>query len=162
MSFRTVFAFFVGGVLGTTFGVAVGFFAFPYVFPPPPAMETLAAEARSEVVARGTFIHADTGDPVHFGSGAVTVYENNVFLEPGFKVGPGPKFHVYLVPAKQVRASSDVKDTMYVDLGRLRAFEGSQNYPIPDGVDLAQYPSVVIWCEQFDVLISPADLTFGS
>ena len=29
---------------------------------------------------------------------------------------------------------------------------------IPDGVDLAKYPSVVIWCEQFGVLISPAPL----
>ena len=30
--------------------------------------------------------------------------------------------------------------------------------PIPAGVDLKNYPSVVIWCEQFGVLISPADL----
>ena len=29
---------------------------------------------------------------------------------------------------------------------------------IPPGVDLADYPSVVIWCAQFGVLISPADL----
>jgi hypothetical protein len=49
---------------------------------------------------------------------------------------------------------------MYVDLGRLRAFKGSQNYAIPEGVDLKNYPSVVIWCQQFGVLISPADLTF--
>ena len=27
-----------------------------------------------------------------------------------------------------------------------------------DGVDLKNYQSVVIWCEQFGVLISPADL----
>ena len=47
-----------------------------------------------------------------------------------------------------------------VDLGGLRAFKGSQKYPIPAGVDLTKFPSVVIWCEQFSVLISPADLTF--
>jgi hypothetical protein len=34
-------------------------------------------------------------------------------------------------------------------------------YRIPDGIDLKMYPSVVIWCEQFSVLISPADLTFS-
>ena len=33
-----------------------------------------------------------------------------------------------------------------------------QRYPIPAGVDLAKYPSVIIWCERFSVLISPADL----
>jgi hypothetical protein len=47
---------------------------------------------------------------------------------------------------------------MYVDLGGLRAFKGSQRYPIPDGVNLADFPSVIIWCERFSVLISPADL----
>jgi hypothetical protein len=50
---------------------------------------------------------------------------------------------------------------MFVDLGRLRAFEGSQKYAVPAGVDPLRYPSVVIWCEQFSVLISPADLSFG-
>lgn len=49
-------------------------------------------------------------------------------------------------------------DTMFVDLGGLRSFKGSQRYPIPAGVDLKNYPSVVIWCERFSVLISPADL----
>ena len=48
---------------------------------------------------------------------------------------------------------------MFVDLGGLRAFKGSQRYAIPAGVDLKNYPSVIIWCRQFSVLISPADLT---
>jgi hypothetical protein len=47
---------------------------------------------------------------------------------------------------------------MFVDLGLLRAFKGSQRYAIPAGVDLSKYQSVIIWCEQFSVLISPADL----
>jgi hypothetical protein len=157
---RTLGAFFLGGVLGTAFGIAVGFFVFPYVFPPPPANEMLSEAEISEVVARGTFIHANPADPVHYGKGAVTVYERTVFLEADFSVGPGPKFHVYLVPKKAVRQSADVAGTMFVDLGRLRAFEGSQKYAIPAGVDLKHFPSVVIWCEQFGVLISPADLAF--
>jgi len=62
------------------------------------------------------------------------------------------------VPKASIRMSSDVKDTMFVDLGGLRAFKGSQRYPIPAGVDLKDYQSVIIWCERFGVLISPADL----
>jgi hypothetical protein len=73
-------------------------------------------------------------------------------------VGPGPKFHVYLVPERDVQPGTEVARTMFVDLGRLRAFKGSQNYELPEGIDLAKYPSVVIWCEQFGVLISPAAL----
>ena len=44
------------------------------------------------------------------------------------------------------------------DLGRLRAFKGSQRYALPAGLDLSNYQSLIIWCEQFSVLISPADL----
>jgi hypothetical protein len=157
---RFLAVLFIGGMLGTGFGVALGFFLFPYVFPPPEAMESLSAPEKTAVVARGTFIHANPSDPIHYGKGRVSVYERTLFLEEDFEVGPGPKFHVYLVPLEEIRDSSDVKDTMFVDLGRLRAFKGSQKFSIPPGVDLARYPSVVIWCAQFDVLISPADLAF--
>jgi len=153
--------FLIGGILGTAFGFAVGIFAFPYIFPPPPATEQLTAADKTAVVATGAFIHANPSDPIHYGKGRVTVYESTVFLEPDFEVGPGPKYHVYLVPKAGIRDSSAVKDTMFVDLGRLRSFMGSQRYPIPAGVDLKKYPSVVIWCEQFGVLISPADLTLA-
>ncbi len=157
---RWITVFLIGGVFGTAFGVAVGFFAFPYVFPPPEAMDVLSAEEKTELVASGTFIHANPSDPIHYGSGGVEVYERTVFLKEDFEVGPGPAFHVYLVPKEEIRQSGDVSDTMFIDLGKLRAFKGSQKYQVPAGVDLNNYPSVVIWCAQFGVLISPADLQF--
>ncbi len=160
---RWLIPFLLGGILGTGFGVALGFFAFPYVFPPPPAAETLStADKAAAVLARGTFIHANPSDPIHWGKGSTTVRADSVFLEPDFEVGPGPKYHVYLVPKAPVRASGDVKDQMFVDLGRLRAFKGSQRYAIPAGVDLSKFGSVIIWCEHFSVLISPADLERGT
>jgi hypothetical protein len=159
---RGLVIFLVGGVLGTAFGVAVGFFAFPYVFPPPEAMEQLSAEEQGSLLARGTSIHANPSDPIHYGSGKVEVYDDLIFLDSDFEVGPGPAFHVYLVPKAEVRDPADVEDTMFVDLGKLRAFKGSQKYAIPAGVDLKDFPSVVIWCAQFGVLISPADLQFES
>ncbi len=159
---RWIAIFLTGGILGSAFGVAVGFFAFPYVFPPPEVMDRLTPEEQTTVVARGSFIHANPSDPIHYGMGSVTVYDEVVFLGPDFEVGPGPAFHVYLVPKAEIRETADVAATMFVDLGRLRAFKGSQKYPVPAGVDLRDYPSVVIWCAQFGVLISPADLQFGS
>ena len=159
MWWRSIAVFLAGGVLGTGFGVALGFFLFPFVFPPPPAAEQLSeADQGARVVAQGTFIHANPSDPVHWGKGSVTVRANSVYLGPDFEVGPGPKYHVYLVPKAQIRASADVTGQMFVDLGRLRAFKGSQRYPIPAGLDLSRFQSVIIWCEQFSVLISPADL----
>ena len=61
------------------------------------------------------------------------------------------------MPKAPIRANSDLQGEMFVDLGRLRAFKGSQRYPIPAGLDLSKFQSVIIWCEQFSVLISPAD-----
>ena len=159
MWWRSLAFFLAGGVLGTGFGVALGFFLFPYVFPPPPAAEQLTeTDRRAPVVAKGTFIHANPSDPVHWGRGSVTVRQASVFLGADFEVGPGPKYHVYLVPKAPIRASGDLGDQMFIDLGRLRSFEGSQRYAIPAGLDLKQYRSVIVWCEQFSVLISPADL----
>lgn len=154
---RGLVLFLIGGIFGTAFGVAAGFFLFPYVFPPPPAADELRADI-GERLAAGRFIHANPSDPIHYGSGEVSVFADNVHLHADFEVGPGPKYHVYLVPRATVRSSGDLSGEMFVDLGRLRAFKGSQNYAIPAGVDVARYRSVVIWCEQFSVLISPADL----
>ena len=47
---------------------------------------------------------------------------------------------------------------MFVDLGLLRSFRGSERYAMPSGLDLKGYESVIIWCEQSSLLILPADL----
>ena len=169
-------AFVGGGLLGTMLGFVIGIFVYPYIFLADiVADEQLLDPDSRRVVATGTFIHANPSDPVHYGIGGVTLYDSTQInlgtngatrydsvlrLESDFEVGPGPKFHVYLVPKDRVTDSADVEGTMYIDLGRLRAFKGSQNYPVPAGVDLKDFGSVVIWCEKFGVLISPATLTF--
>ncbi|NJO35110.1 MAG: DM13 domain-containing protein [Rhodospirillales bacterium] len=158
-NWRSIAIFLGGAVLGTGFGVALGIFLFPFVFPPrrrPSNSPT--ADRRARIVAEGTFIHANKSDPIHWGKGSVTVRQDSIYLGPDFEVGPGPKFHVYLVPKAPIRSSGDLSGQMFVDLGRLRAFKGSQRYAIPAGLDLSSFHSVIIWCEQFSVLISPADL----
>ncbi len=157
-----VVTFFAALVLGAFAGFALGIFVYPYLFladivATEKVPEKPAGEAR-KALARGKFIHANPSDPIHYGKGSATVYDNLLHLEADFEVGPGPKFHVYLVPEKEVLPSTNVARTMFVDLGRLKAFKGSQNFDIPAGVDIAKFGSVVIWCEQFGVLISPAAL----
>ena len=156
---KSILVFVIGGLLGAAAGFALGIFVYPYIFLADiVAVERVESPGSRRVVAKGAFAHANPADPIHHGMGRVTVYEGLVHLEPDFEVGPGPKFHVYLVPEKNVTPSTAVAKTMYVDLGRLKAFKGSQNYPVPPGVDLSRYGSVVIWCEHFGVLISPAEL----
>jgi hypothetical protein len=156
---RSFVSFVVGGLLGIASGFALGIFLYPYIFLADIVGADKVDAAARQVAARGAFIHANPSDPIHYGKGDVTVYRDLVHLEANFEVGPGPKYHVYLVPERDVKPDTDVAKTMFVDLGRLRAFKGSQNYELPEGVDLGKYSSVVIWCEQFGVLISPAALT---
>jgi hypothetical protein len=152
--------FLVGAMLGGLGGFALGIFTYPYLFLADiVATEKVTEPAARKVVARGDFIHANPSDPIHYGRGKVTIYDAGLLhLEPDFEVGPGPKYHVYLVPEAEVLPSTNVAKTMFVDLGRLKAFKGSQNYEVPAGADARKFGSVVIWCEQFGVLISPAEL----
>lgn len=151
----------VGGVLGTGVGFAVGLFVYPYIFlADVTANEQLIGAESKPVVAAGSFIHADPADPVHYGEGSVTVYGEAVVLGRDFEVGPGPAFHVYLVPKAPITRSAELEGQKFLDLGRLRAFKGSQVYDVPAGTDLKDYGSVIIWCEAFGVLISPATLAF--
>ena len=151
--------FIAGAVLGGFGGFAAAIFIYPYVFlADVVATEKVENPATRKVLARGSFIHANPSDPIHYGKGNLTFYEGLLHLEADFEVGPGPKFHVYLVPEAEVLPSTNVAKTMFVDLGRLKAFKGSQNFDVPAGIDARKFGSVVIWCEQFGVLISPAKL----
>ncbi|MGH8666736.1 MAG: DM13 domain-containing protein, partial [Burkholderiales bacterium] len=131
-------AFIVGGLLGVAAGFVLGIFVYPYLFLADiVATETLDRQSAGALVAQGRFIHANPSDPIHYGKGSVSVYRDLLRLESDFEVGPGPKFHVYLVPEATVTTSTPVAQTKFVDLGRLKAFKGSQNYPVPAGVDHA-------------------------
>ena len=158
---KGIISFISGGMFGLFTGFAVGIFIYPYIFLTDiVATEQVNDTSNKRVVAKGEFIHANPNDPIHYGSGNVTVYNDVVFLEDSFQVGPGPAYHVYLVPDQNITTHTNVAETMFIDLGRLRAFKGSQVYPVPAGVNLSDYGSVVIWCKHFGVLISPARLNF--
>ena len=155
----------VGLVAGGIGGFGAGIFIYPFWFLNETATETLASNVERKAVSNGTFIHANTMDPVHYGSGQADRLRGGdgakrcVFLHEDFEVGPGPRFHVYLVDHADVRTRSDFLDADKADLGRLRNFRGSQVYNVPADVDVASYESVVIWCKEFGVLISPASLS---
>jgi hypothetical protein len=94
-------------------------------------------------------------------TGEATVYEledgsRTLRLEP-FESTNGPDLYVYLTTADHADADDALADD-FVDLGDLRGNIGSQNYEIPDDVDLDAYDTVVIWCERFTTSFGTADL----
>jgi hypothetical protein len=153
----------IGAIVGALFGFALGIFIYPFWFLNEAATEQLVQNRARVEIAKGEFIHANPSDPVHYGQGHVTLYNEGdgrktIHLADDFQVGPGPAFHVYLVDHAKVRSKKDFKDASKVDLGKIRAFKGSQVFPVPASADMSTFKSVVVWCEEFGVLISPATL----
>ena len=160
---RYLIGAFVGALGGALFGFATGIFIYPFWFLQSTAMERLDNASAQTEVARGLFTHVNKADPIHWGKGDVSVYrgpagENVIFLHDTFEVGPGPRFHVYLVDRAEVESNAEFLASQRVDLGRLHAFKGSQVYAVPHDAAPGPYKSVVIWCKEFGVLISPATL----
>jgi hypothetical protein len=96
-------------------------------------------------------------DEFHFGRGTARLIETApgmfvVRLED-FAVRNGPDLYVYLSPDASGYAGE------VVELGRLKADKGNQNYEVPDGFDASTAASVVIWCKQFAVQFAVAPLT---
>src|SRR5687768_10171096 len=153
--------FFVALILGIAGGFALGVFVYPYIFladivATDKVQPAAPGQPERKVLARGTFVHPNPADPIHYGKGRVTIYEGLLHLEPDFEVGPGPKYHVYLVPEKEVTPSTNVARTMFVDLGRVKAFKGSKTCGAPGGVTTASSGPAVIWCEQLGGPTPPA------
>lgn len=125
---------------------------------PDKSMTEAMPESTPQVLATGMFRDADA---VHRGAGDATLYglpggEQLIRFE-NFRVTNGPKLVVYLARHPDPQNADDVLEG-FVNLGDLKGNVGSQNYALPAGTDASEYGSVVIWCELFDVLFSPAPL----
>lgn len=115
--------------------------------PPTPVATPFVATT----VASGEFSGTDD---FHFGRGTASIVE----VEPGryhlrleqFSVRNGPDLFVYLSPEED-GYSDDA-----VELGKLKATDGSFGYDLPDGVDPARFRSALIWCKQFSHLFAIA------
>jgi hypothetical protein len=103
-------------------------------------------------IITGSFIGA--GDGFHNAEGLVKVIplgdRTTILRLENFKSTNGPNVHLYL--------ATDKAASNFIDLGRLKANNGNQNYYIPNGIDLAKYSMVLIWYKDFSVLFGSAQL----
>lgn len=148
----------VGAILGAVLGFGLGLGTYPKLFPPQSQGGGEGTVANGPALASGTFAHLDPKDPLHYGAGTLTLAPGLVQLGADFEVGPGPGYRLYLVPLAGIGPETRVDETQFIDLGPLQGFAGAQIYPIPSGLDLADYPSAVVWSTHFNTLISAAAL----
>ncbi len=142
--------------------IGIGWFLLSPIFLNVEVNEELSSTSTNNVtpvvLRKGTFKKADES---HTGQGEALLYQNpdkSHFLRfENFTVTNGPDLVVYLVKHENPTNKSHVTDG-FVKLAKLKGNMGNQNYDIPKDLDLTQYKSVVIWCELFGVLFSPAAL----
>jgi hypothetical protein len=113
--------------------------------------EPTASPFAPATVATGEFVGTDE---FHFGRGTASLIE----VEPGryhlrledFSVRNGPDLYVYLSTA-----ADDYADDA-LELGTLKATDGSFGYDVPAGTDVDRFRSAIIWCKQFSHLFAVA------
>ncbi|HZB15915.1 MAG TPA: DM13 domain-containing protein [Nitrososphaeraceae archaeon] len=101
----------------------------------------------------GSFV--GVGDGIHNAEGEAKIIpfqdgDKNILRLENLRVTNGPDLYVYLATDK---TTSD-----FVNVGKLKANNGNQNYEIPAGTDLTKYDTVLIWCRPFSVLFGSAKL----
>ena len=124
--------------------------------PAPPA-PVAAAPTASPFVARTTMAGSFSGtDDFHFGRGTARIIETApgayVLRFENFSVRNGPDLYVYLSP------NASGYDRAALELGTLKATDGSFGYALPAGIDPADFKSAIIWCKQFSHLFAVAPL----
>lgn len=128
--------------------LALGFFGVHTLFIDERVDEELTAEG--QLLRTGTF----TGFTRYSVEGTANVIEladgTRQLQLVDFQSTNGPDLYVYLSAASVSDPVQDHDDD-FVDLGRLRGNLGNQQYDIPEGVDIDQYATVVIWCQRFSV-----------
>jgi len=108
----------------------------------------------ASTIITGTFM--GSGDGFHNTEGLVKIIPlkdgdgSSILRLENFKSTNGPNVHIYLAADK---TASD-----FIDLGRLKANNGNQNYDIPFGTNLTKYNMALIWCKDFSVLFGSAKL----
>ncbi|MEU9082073.1 DM13 domain-containing protein [Streptomyces sp. NPDC048357] len=126
--------------------------------PDPGASANPSAGPRT--VAEGTLIsheHATTGTVklLRLADGS------HVLRVEDLDTSNGPALRVWLTDAPVIEGVDGWRvfdDGKHVSLGALKGNKGDQNYPVPAGVNPADYTSLAIWCDRFDVSFGAATL----
>lgn len=117
----------------------------------------LARKSRvsKSLLASGSFVKAEKATT---GKAKIVSINGKRYLEfnKAFRTGNGPDVKVIL--HKNSSVPLNIREGNYITLARIKSFSGKQRYEIPSNVNLEDYKSVGIWCEQFNATFGYASL----
>lgn len=148
-------------VLGTTHivalaaGFAIGVYALPILTAPPsPDQAVLEAQAEGAMFVADLTRDLRGSDFFHWGEGKLSITPSHIVHEGA--LAPGPDYKLYLL--KEFVEHEDeflpIKDQAQL-IGDVKTFNGVV-LPVPEGVDVSEYTTVLIWCEAFSEFITSA------
>jgi hypothetical protein len=124
-----------------------------------PTAAPSATPAEPLALFSGSFTQIDA---LHGAEGVATIYKlpdgrHILRLEP-FAAQNGPDLYVGLSGHPQPRSNAELMNNGYLELARLKASSGNQNYELPADIDVSAFQSVTIYCKAFSVMFSSAAL----
>ena len=151
---RTIILIF-SHLLFAAFGFAAGIYALPILTAPDAPSSTDVAAMAATAQFTGEFRRDLEGsDALHWGEGTVSIGPRFISLQG--KIAPGPDYKLYLSPEfVQTEAEFESSRDRMVRVGDVRTFDNFV-VAVPQGVDAAQFTSVIVWCESFGEFITAA------
>lgn len=145
----------ISHLLAVALGFAIGIYALPILTAPEAPTLAEVESLAGNVEYTGQFRKDLEGsDLLHWGEGEVSISPTAIALKG--EVSPGPNYKLYLMP-EFVETEEEffrVKDRS-VQLGDVKTFKNFV-VAVPQSVDVAQYNTVVVWCEAFSEFITAA------
>lgn len=75
-----------------------------------------------------------------------------------FRAANGPDLKIFLSPQTVSDVTGKTAVNGALNIGELKATKGTQEYLVPAGVNLSEYSSVLVHCEEYSVLWGGGDL----
>ena len=139
--------------------VALGFGLGVYFLPiltAPPAPDAAMLEEKTEAAEFSAALTRDLrgNDRLHWGEGTIAVSGNEI-VHMG-RLSPGPDYKLYLTTqfVEHEDEFEPIKSEAVL-IGDVDTFSGFI-LPVPEGVDVTSYTTVVVWCEAFGEFITAA------
>ena len=141
--------------VAAAFGFALGIYLLPILTAPPsPDAAMLEEEAANALFTAQLTRDLRGSDLLHWGEGTISVSQSMIVHEGA--LAPGPDYKLYLLDqfVEHEDEFEPIKDSA-VRIGDVKTFGGFL-IDIPEGVDVNDFNTVLVWCEAFGEFITAA------